>query len=271
MDSLLAQDFADFTLLISDNASTDGTREIAQQYVAADSRVRYHRQSSNVGLYGNLDFLLRSVDSKYIKLASADDYWSPHMIGDAVRLLEREPSVCLCYPMMVKIEESGAELGKYDQRLQLLEDDPADRLQHFLTEVGLLNQLMGVIRVDTVRRTLPLLHHTLSDRIFVAELSLYGKIAQVDAYQYFRRFHERSSSYNRTTKAEMAQRTFPTGWHGTSKEAWMYHWALIRRVVHSPMSIGQKARALRFLVRGMIWDRRTLLEELTGVRARSVH
>ena len=53
LDSLLSQRFRNFVLLISDNASTDGTEKICQTYVKADSRVRYHRNRTNIGLYAD--------------------------------------------------------------------------------------------------------------------------------------------------------------------------------------------------------------------------
>jgi glycosyltransferase involved in cell wall biosynthesis len=85
-------------LVISDNASTDGTGEIAESYAKADGRVRYHRHEKNIGLYGNWNFLLRSAESKYVKVAAADDYWSPTMVGDAIEQLDKDPSVVLCHP-----------------------------------------------------------------------------------------------------------------------------------------------------------------------------
>ena len=77
LDSLLSQTYRGFILLISDNASTDSTEEICQRYVKADSRVRYHRNETNIGLYGNFNLLLRMVRTRYVKLASADDFWAP--------------------------------------------------------------------------------------------------------------------------------------------------------------------------------------------------
>ena len=53
VDSILSQSFADFELIISDNASTDSTEEICRAYASQDRRVRYLRSSVNIGANGN--------------------------------------------------------------------------------------------------------------------------------------------------------------------------------------------------------------------------
>lgn len=58
LDSLLAQTYTDFELIISDNASTDDTEAICQEYTAKDTRVRYVRQAENKGPAANFQFVL---------------------------------------------------------------------------------------------------------------------------------------------------------------------------------------------------------------------
>src|SRR5262245_44896971 len=117
LDSLLSQSFTDFILVISDNASTDVTRDIAESYARADWRVRYHRHAKNMGMYPNFNFVLRSAESKYVKLAHADDCWSPSMVGDTIRQLESDSSIALCYPMMTMIDSDGNNTARYEYRL----------------------------------------------------------------------------------------------------------------------------------------------------------
>jgi glycosyltransferase involved in cell wall biosynthesis len=267
IDSLLNQTFRDFRLVVSDNASTDRTREIAESYVAADSRVTYRRHAKNIGMYGNFDSLLRTAETKYVKLANADDYWSREMLGDALQQLESDSSVVLCYPLMTMIDAEGKIIERYGYRLHLLEDDPVIRFRRVLTEIRLVNQLMGVMRNDAARRLLPLLEHTLGDRILVAELSLHGKIFQVDKYQYFRRFHEHSSSFSRGSDAHQIAHVYSEGTRSIGFKSWKYHHALMRRVGHSGLEIAKKADLLAFLLRGALWDRHALLGDLVaGIR-----
>jgi glycosyltransferase involved in cell wall biosynthesis len=265
IDSLLCQTFDDFVLLISDNASTDGTREIAEAYVKLDPRVRYHRHTHNVGMYGNYEHLMRSADTRYLKIANADDFWAPTMVGDAVRRLESDASIALCYPLMTKVDADGQPTEQYDYRLHLVEDDPAVRFRRVLTEIRLINHLTGVIRTDAVRRTLPIPRITGFDRILVAELSLYGKIFQVDAYHYFRRFHEQASSHLRDSEAHQVAYVLPAGAKALRFEAWRDHLGLLRRVARSPLAAVAKAQLATWLLRRASWDRRRLARELVAV------
>ena len=50
LEALLGQSYEDFELIISDNASTDGTADICRRYEKQDSRIRYIRQPRNIGL-----------------------------------------------------------------------------------------------------------------------------------------------------------------------------------------------------------------------------
>ena len=76
LDSLLTQTFTDFELIISDNASMDGTEEICQKYAAKDSRIRYVRQSENRGAMANFQFVLDEARGKYFMWATHDDLLS---------------------------------------------------------------------------------------------------------------------------------------------------------------------------------------------------
>jgi len=63
LDALLAQTYRDFTVVISDNASTDGTPAICREYADRDPRVRYVRQSENLGAAGNINALIELSSS----------------------------------------------------------------------------------------------------------------------------------------------------------------------------------------------------------------
>ena len=58
LDALVSQSFKDFELIISDNASTDKTRDICIEYCEQDDRIKYFRQSINIGGWPNFKYVL---------------------------------------------------------------------------------------------------------------------------------------------------------------------------------------------------------------------
>src|SRR3954470_1068595 len=73
VSSLLAQTFADFELVICDNASTDDTEAICRRFAERDPRVRYHRNEQNVGAAPNFNRALALSTGQYFKWAAHDD------------------------------------------------------------------------------------------------------------------------------------------------------------------------------------------------------
>lgn len=80
LDSLLAQTFTDFELIISDNASTDGTQAICEAYARKDGRIRYLRQDKNLGFGNNFEYVLDYSTGKYFMWAAHDDMWAPNWL-----------------------------------------------------------------------------------------------------------------------------------------------------------------------------------------------
>jgi glycosyltransferase involved in cell wall biosynthesis len=78
IDSLLAQTFTNFELIISDNASTDNTSKICQEYLKKDKRIRYICQESNIGLHQNFDFVLEQAKNEFFMWIGVDDYILPN-------------------------------------------------------------------------------------------------------------------------------------------------------------------------------------------------
>lgn len=91
LDSLLRQSFADFEIIISDNASTDRTADICKGYVNQDARVRYVRQSSNIGVELNFKYVLDQARAPYFMWAACDDIRSPEFLEENVRFLDAHP------------------------------------------------------------------------------------------------------------------------------------------------------------------------------------
>ena len=91
INSLLNQTFTDFELIISDNASTDATTSICEEYAKKDSRILFLKQKSTNKALWNFNFVLQEAKSEYFMWASADDIWHPEYIEKNLMFLEKNP------------------------------------------------------------------------------------------------------------------------------------------------------------------------------------
>lgn len=93
IDSLLRQTFDGFKLIISDNASTDSTQKICEDYAKKDNRIQYIKQKKNIGQLTNFNFLLNNSATKYFMWAAADDIWDPHFVKKNLDVLESDENI----------------------------------------------------------------------------------------------------------------------------------------------------------------------------------
>jgi glycosyltransferase involved in cell wall biosynthesis len=261
LDSLLAQTYANFILIISDNASTDGTADICRQCAASDVRVRYHRNDVNLGNPGNFNRVFQLCTTKYLKWATSDDLWSPTFLERAIDVMESDESIALCYPKSFVVEGDGAP-QPYEDNLHLMQEDPAERFLTLIERIGLAHQHLGVIRSSCLRQTHLLAPHPGSDIILLAELTLYGKYYELPERLFYRRFHPQSGSWQRTS--ETHQRAHYLAAHAKRMRflEWRRQLGFISTVRSSPLPLPSKLRIYRGVLRSMRWNRNALLGEI---------
>jgi glycosyltransferase involved in cell wall biosynthesis len=80
LDSILSQEFGDLEILIVDDRSTDGTREIIESYAVRDKRIRFERNPVNLGMGGNWNRCLELARGEWIKFVFQDDFIEPSCI-----------------------------------------------------------------------------------------------------------------------------------------------------------------------------------------------
>ncbi len=108
VESILAQTFRDFELIISDNASTDDTESICRAFAARDPRVTYRRNRQNVGLSANNNLLVPLARGRFFKWAPCDDVLRPEYLERCVAVLDADPNVVLVYPGTQFVDGDGA-------------------------------------------------------------------------------------------------------------------------------------------------------------------
>lgn len=114
IESVLAQDFRDFELLIVDDCSADDTAAVVRPYCERDARVRFSVNAANLGLTGNWNHCLQQARGEYIKYMFGDDkFCHPQALGKMVALLERHPSAVLAASARVIIDDKSRVVDIY--------------------------------------------------------------------------------------------------------------------------------------------------------------
>jgi len=98
VESILGQTLTDLELILSDNASTDGTEAICRRYADRDARIRYTRQPTTIGAFENFAFVLGAAKAPLFMWLSADDYALPRLLERAAAVLDAKPDVVCCVP-----------------------------------------------------------------------------------------------------------------------------------------------------------------------------
>jgi glycosyltransferase involved in cell wall biosynthesis len=189
IQSLLAQTFQDFELIISDNASTDRTRDIALAYVASDNRVRYVRNRMNIGVAGNFNQAFRLSSGEFFKWAAYDDLCARDFLFRCVEVLDRDPDVVLAYPRTVGIDEHGHATMPHAPGPDLTSPDPAVRFAHIMQAPFWATSLFGLIRAGVMSQTVLMPSNAAGDHVLLAELSLYGRFCEIPGEGFFNRDH----------------------------------------------------------------------------------
>ncbi len=130
IDSILAQTFRDFELIISDNASTDGTSTICRRYAAADGRIRYFRNERNLGAAKNFNFLFTHAGGEYFKWASADNLIEPTFIERCVEVLDARPDAVVAFTKCKQINDFNETTRTIDTERDLESADACERLRN---------------------------------------------------------------------------------------------------------------------------------------------
>jgi glycosyltransferase involved in cell wall biosynthesis len=203
LGAITGQTFTDLEVIISDNASTDGTEEICRRFAASDARVRYVRQEHNLGAAPNYNVLLDHARGRYFKWAADDDLVTPHFVERCAAVLDEDPSVVVAFGDWCYVDEQSERIAfedvpEYDGPpglyTDLMVNDPVARFRALVTGTRQpVPPIFGLMRTDALRRTT--LHQSFfgSDRLLLVELGLLGRYHQVPELLFLHRRHARQS------------------------------------------------------------------------------
>jgi glycosyltransferase involved in cell wall biosynthesis len=212
LDSLLAQTFDDFELVISDNASTDRTEEICREYAAKDRRIRYFRYRENYGLINNFQTVFKLSRGEYFKWCASDDVCDANYLQRAVEVLDADSSVVLVFPLMAGIDEKGrrtrvpGQISDRDSPDSVSSPNPVTRFRKLLRNIWWVDAgFYGVVRADVLAQTPVHPEHMNGDQILLAELSLKGRFIEIPEEMFFSRVHANKTTFRQKTLRHRAE------------------------------------------------------------------
>jgi glycosyltransferase involved in cell wall biosynthesis len=211
IDSLLAQTYRDFELIISDNASTDGTEAICRDRAARDQRVRYLRHDVNQGAMRNFNCVVELARGEYFKWAAHDDMHEPTYVERCVEVLDRHPDVVLACTGLVDIDDDGARIPVEVPHLRWDSPHPNVRFRALANPHHRCESVFGVIRTDVLRKTVLISDYAGCDRVLLAEIALMGKFHEVPEILFLHREHKK-----RSTKEYKSEQT-RTAWFNPAR------------------------------------------------------
>ena len=258
VESILTQDYGDFELIISDNASVDETPSICREICQRDPRVRYYRNETNIGAAPNYNKAFDLARGAFFKWAAHDDECHPSMIRRCVEVLEQAPSsVVMVYPLGELIDDQGGTLESPLDRIASTDPRPHRRLAHLLWTLNMCDPIFGLYRTSYLKKTQLIGPFCGPDYVLLGELVMMGEIREVDEVLFRLRAHpKRSMTVNRDIRSR-------TAWHDPRAATKRFLlpvweqmvWALLKTAGRSRLSFPEKLKCLTVIGGVHYWRR----------------
>lgn len=190
IESILTQSFTDLELIICDNASTDRTQEVCEEYARRDRRVRYYRNERNLGAGPNYDLCFHRSRGHYFKWAAHDDMLAPGYLEKAVAALDARPEAVLCTVGITEIGPDDEVLRAYTNRFDGAgSSSPAHRFGCLINTRHQCEDFFGLYRREALVGSGLHDNYSGSDRVLLAEMALRGPFVAVADPLFLHREH----------------------------------------------------------------------------------
>ena len=176
LESILNQTFADFELVISDNASTDRTPEIIERYAKLDDRIRVIRQAQTVGAATNFNLLFAEAKADVFKWCAHDDLLEPEYLDEAYRALQESPDSVLCHTQTVIRDLDRGSDEIFIPQFTMPADDCVTRLREMLIHGSRCYEVFGLIRRVALAQTDLIGEYRGGDNVLLCRLALLGQV-----------------------------------------------------------------------------------------------
>ncbi|MCR4313207.1 MAG: FkbM family methyltransferase [Candidatus Roizmanbacteria bacterium] len=155
INSLRDQTFIDWKLFISDDASTDETRTICEEFAKKDSRITYFRQEKNIGMFPNFKFLIDKADCEYFMWAGQDDLWEKEFLNTCFNNLEEHKGAGFASVCTAEIDSLGRTLREIPEFAKLAGKPTIKTITNYILQpeiLGKCNIMYSLFRTGIIRK-----------------------------------------------------------------------------------------------------------------------
>ena len=249
IESIVSQDFTDLELVISDNASDDGTFGLLEEYARADRRIRPSVNKVNIGLHENMERVLELSHGEFFRWISSDDWLEPGALTRCVRALKtHEEAIGVTTNFIIHTADRSARRKEYEGEFPT-SPDPARRFERMLWFFHAGDEkydpMYAVYRRDVLLRSHRLRPSEQTDWLLSAELALLGPIIHLD-----RRLANRTRAYPANVdRAAIRRRLDPIRGEELKSSTQRLHRDLLALVMAADLTEEQVRRCKRALRR----------------------
>jgi polysaccharide pyruvyl transferase WcaK-like protein/glycosyltransferase involved in cell wall biosynthesis len=257
VESILEQDYTDFELIISDNASTDATQEICEELTAKDARIRYSRNATNIGASKNYQRVFELSQGEFFTWLDHDDLRLPGFLRRCVDVLDEAPAtVVLVAPRTEMVDEEGVSQQIQLDRLHTTHALPHQRVADVIRNVSWAAAQYGLFRSAALRKTRLIDGFWSSDHVLLLELAILGEIWEIPETLVLKRDYPGRCCRTNKSKAEFAAWFDPTRKDINSRKMLMVEHA--RSIARLPLAPVE--RLLCFWTAFSVWFKKNLTE-----------
>ena len=252
LTALRDQDLADIEVVVSDNASTDATGEIARSFAAADHRFRYVRSPVNQGVPRNFNRTLALARAPLFMWHAADDVVTPRHLVACRDALAAVPDADVAFPRVTLIGPDGEVVGHMDDEdITLRGLSPARRVDLLLRRSGCQAIAWGGVHRTAALRALGG-HPDFfgGDMVLGLRSALRTEWVEVPERLFLCRRHDAQNSKAVGADPVVQARSFDPGFRRpVAFPQWYLTLRLLTEVAAAPASLAQRAAAVGVVMR----------------------
>lgn len=241
LESLVTQDYADFEIIISDNASDDETEAICREYAGRDARIRYSRAEQNMGPVWNAVRVYELARGEYFLLAAHDDLRHPQYLSRCVAELERNPRALFCCTGVRLIDEEDRDISAIFpyRSYPPIGATRYERLSALVRSTSWLH-VYSLVRTAALTQTVFGSYMWGGDVVLMADLSLRGEGVYVPEKLFDYRYFSAKTNEDVAQVICTSERSVTVSWSDLATD-------LLESVQRSPLSLWEKLRLKRMI------------------------